>query len=419
MANYDVIIVGAGIAGLAAAARLHAQGIQVLVLEANERIGGRMKTDAHEGFLLDHGFHIFLTAYPEAQMLLDYDELDFRPFINGALVRLEKGFSKVVDPLRHPGDAFNSALSPVGNLFDKFTLLKLRTRLLMQSDEKRLKQPEVSTLSALRDTGFSNVMIESFFRPFLAGIFLENRLETSNRFFEFVFKMLTLGNSTLPARGIGSIPAQMAARLPTDAIRFNSRVREIVGHSLHLENGESLNASAIVLALDPWNAAKLLGDSSPAMHVSNVQAHTMRCLYFSVDANKAPLQEPILALNGTGTGVINNVCIPSAVAPTYAPAGEALISIVSLNRKLPDDALQAAVLSQAREWFGASVDDWRALPIYNIWHALKDARQLSALRSPMIRPGLYQCGDAVESPSVNGALASARRVAEEVVKILR
>jgi phytoene dehydrogenase-like protein len=404
MANYDVIIVGAGVAGLAAGARLHAQGFQVLILEASDRIGGRMKTDEHEGFLLDYGFHVFLTAYPEAQSLLDYEALNFRPFINGALVRLEKSFTKVADPLRHPSDALGSLLSPVGGPLDKLKLLKLRTQLLMQSDDARLKRPEVTTQSALRDAGFSSAMIERFFRPFLAGIFLENRLETSSRFFEFVFKMLALGESALPAQGIGSIPAQLAARLPQEAIHLNSVVSEIDGRIVRLENGDSHSANAIVLALDPWSAAKLPGSASPATRLNEVNAHSMRCLYFAVESGKAPLNEPILSLNGTGKGLINNLCVPSLVAPSYAPEGQALISVVSLNKELSDEALQAGVLTQAREWFGSSVDAWQPLPVYNIWRALPDARQLPELRNPMLRPGLYQCGDAVESPSVNGAL---------------
>src|SRR6478609_756689 len=328
--RYDVIIIGAGIAGLSAALRLHRKGLKVCVLESSDRVGGRMKTDQHpDGFLLDHGFHIFLTAYPEAQEILNYDDLKLKAFVNGAMIRMENGFTKVTDPLRHPEEVFNSLFSPVAEPFDKLKLLKLRSRLLMQSETLRLKRPETTTLDALRNAGFSKSMIEQFFRPFLAGIFLDPQLNTSSRFFEFVFSMLSRGSSTLPANGIATIPEQIASRLPGDMIQLNTTVQHISEQSVQLANGDSMEASAILLAVEPWSLPRLINQNHDEELTPDAQA--MRCLYFSVDADKAPINEAILLLNGTGEGLINNMCIPSLVAPSYAPAGKALISIVSLN----------------------------------------------------------------------------------------
>jgi phytoene dehydrogenase-like protein len=416
--RYDVIVIGAGIAGLAAALHLHRKGLKVCVLESSDRVGGRMKTDQHpDGFLLDHGFHIFLTAYPEAQEILDYEALKLKPFVNGAMIRLKSGFTKVTDPLRHPEEVFSSLFSPVAEPLDKLKLLKLRSRLLMQSETLRLKRPETTTLQALKNAGFSKSMIEQFFLPFLAGIFLESRLDTSSRFFEFVFSMLSRGSSTLPANGISSIPEQIASRLPDDVIKLNMPVEKITEQTVHLANGEELEASAILMAVESWSLPGLINQNNDDQLTP--EAQSMRCLYYSVDADKVPFDEAILLLNGTSEGLINNMCIPSLVAPSYAPAGKALISVVSLDRDLSDDALRTGVLKQAQEWFGEKADHWKYLAIYNIWHALPSAPHVSETLTTTLRPGLYRCGDNLAGPSVNGALLSARRASEDIVKNLR
>ncbi len=83
MSRPDVLIVGAGLSGLSCALWLHEGGLSVLVLEASDGIGGGVRTDEVEGFLLDRGFQVFLMAYPEAQRVLDYGALDFKPFYPG------------------------------------------------------------------------------------------------------------------------------------------------------------------------------------------------------------------------------------------------------------------------------------------------------------------------------------------------
>jgi phytoene dehydrogenase-like protein len=421
MAQHDVIIVGAGISGLAAAFQLQRKNLKVSLLESSDQVGGRMKTDIHpEGFLLDHGFHIFLTAYPASQEIMDYEALKLKTFVNGAMIRMKNGFTKVTDPLRHPEEVFSSLLSPVAEPMDKVKLLKLRSRLLMQSETLRLKRPETTTLQTLKSAGFSNGMIEQFFRPFLSGIFLESKLETSSRFFEFVFSMLSRGSSTLPAQGIGAVPKQLAERLSPDVIRLNCPVKKIIGQSVLLENGEKLEAPAILLAVDPWTLPHLLNENSDLTNTQLVpNANSMRCLYFAVDSTNSPLDEAILLLNGTGEGLINNMCIPSLVAPSYAPPGQALISIVSLNCELNDDELRLEILKQARNWFGKKVDTWRYLATYNIWNALPAAPHVSEMLTTTLRPGLYRCGDNLAGPSVNGALLSAHHASGEIFKNLR
>ena len=83
----DVAIVGAGLAGLTCAQDLTRAGLQCTVVEATDGVGGRVRTDAVDGFLLDRGFQILLSAYPQVKQRLDTAALDIGDFEPGALVR--------------------------------------------------------------------------------------------------------------------------------------------------------------------------------------------------------------------------------------------------------------------------------------------------------------------------------------------
>ncbi len=220
----DVLIVGAGLAGLCCARRLQSQGIRFQILEASDAVGGRIRTDYVEGFRLDRGFQVFLTSYPEARQSLDYQALRLRPFQPGALVRYGGRFHELSDPWRRPLASLGSLISPIGSLGDKLRVARLRARVLKGSIEDRFYDPELTTLGALQDDGFSASMIDRFFRPFLGGIFLDAELRTSSRMFQFVFRMVSLGSVCLPADGMEAIPRQLASALPPGSIRLGARV---------------------------------------------------------------------------------------------------------------------------------------------------------------------------------------------------
>jgi len=411
MPDPEVIIIGAGLAGLCCARRLQEEGVPFLLLEAADAAGGRVRTDEVEGFLLDRGFQVLFTAYPEAARTLDYASLDLKPFYPGALVRQGGGFHRLADPWRRPLDGIKTLFSPVGTLADKIRMAALRRRLLNTALEDLLQQPETSTREALYAAGFSAKMITRFFQPFFGGIFLEPELETSSRMFDFVFRMLASGETVLPARGMGSIPAQLAAALPAAAVRWRCRVNQITGHTVTLATGERLAARAIVIATDGPEATRLW----PELPVVPMQQ--VVCCYYA--AQQAPLEEPILLLNGEGDGPVNNLCVPNLVAPGYAPAGAHLISATVLHTVLQDEKqLELSVRMHLAKWFGVQVQRWRLLKIYRLAHALP--RQVPpALQPPQrpvrLRPGLYVCGDHRDNASINGAMASGRRAAEAIL----
>ncbi len=410
----DVIIIGAGLAGLCCARTLHQAGFPFVILEASDGVGGRVRTDQVEGFLLDRGFQVLQTAYPEARRVLDYRALDLKPFFPGALVYFDGRLHRVGDPLRQPQHFLATVFSPVGTLADKLRVARLRWQVSKGSIEDLFQRPETSTLAFLQGQGFSGSMIERFFRPFFSGVFFDRDLASSSRMFEFVFRVLAQGDTALPAGGIGAIPAQLAGSLPAGAIRTGASVAKVEEGKVVLASGEQIPARAVVLATDGSETARLLGKDKPFATVE------CACLYFA--AAKPPVAEPILVLDGVNTGPVTNLAMVSNVAPSYSPPGQALMQATVVgNPEMSDPDLEAQSREQLFRWFGPEVHDWRLLRIYRIARALPDQKPPTPdpLAQPVrLSPWLYLCGEYQSLSSIHWAMVSGRRAGEAVVREL-
>ncbi|MFM8287711.1 MAG: NAD(P)/FAD-dependent oxidoreductase [Planctomycetaceae bacterium] len=426
-----VVVVGAGLAGLCCARRLLEAEIPVLVLEAGPEVGGRVRTDLVAGHRLDHGFQVLQTAYPEAQAVLDYPGLQLRPFESGALIRTPRGFQKMLDPWRNPLGAVGTLFNGIGTLGDRLRLAGLRGRVLAQGyDPRQTPQPapELSTRDFLLNRiGVSPEMYAQFLQPWFAGVFFERELATSSRFFEFVFHMFSAGPACIPAEGMGAIPRQLAGALPAESLRLRTRVTRVTATSVTLESGETLDARGVVLAVEGPAAARLAGGEIAAPASCGTT-----CLSYS--AATPPLTDRLLVLNGTGVGPINNLCVPSNVSASYAPPGRALVSVSVIDPAYRGSAgagasdtsanpeLERAVRQQLTEWFGAEVAGWQHLQTRSIAHGLpaQPAGTFDAPRPhPRLESGVYCCGDYRESASIQGAMLSGRRAAEQLLSDLR
>ncbi len=402
LTTHPVTIVGAGLAGLTCATHLHRANIPFRLIDAADAVGGRVRTDSAEGFTLDRGFQVLLTAYPECQALLDYDALDLQFFYDGALVRTHGHFHRIADPFRHPFDAPRTLFAPVGTLADKLRVARMRSALTAQSLDDIFSAPEQTTRQALATRwGFSDLMIDRFFRPFFGGVFFDTELNASSRLFEFLFKMFAEGDTTVPAQGMQAIPTQLASQLPSDCIDLNTQVAAIEDNQVRFDDGTSAPASAIVIATDET--------------ISTKQRSTT-CLYYA--AHESPLDDPILALNGDQDGLLNNVAVMSDVAPSYAPDGETLISAVVVGDPLEDDdALERTVRRELIDWFGLPAGGWTHLRTYRIEHALPDQTPPFVRHdADMVRhhDGVYVCGDYLRTASINDAMGTGRMAAEAI-----
>lgn len=410
MDQSPVIVVGGGLAGLSAAVHLHRAGKPVLVLEAADRVGGRVATDEVDGFKLDRGFQVLLESYPEAQALLDYDALGLRRFVRGADVCFEGKFHTIADPREHLEHLFTTVVSPIFSYGDLLMLLRLPS--LISSD--RITRPEwlhtVSTREYLARAGISSMGFNRFFKPFFGGVFLEPDLETPASMFAFLFELFANGFASLPADGMGAIPAQLAGHLPEGSVWCNTRVVETWENGVRLEDGRQIDGQAVVIATDADSAA---GWSEA---LDGLPWRKTVTLYFAADA--APIETPILALNGEGAGLVNNVCVPSVVAPAYAPPGQHLVSVSVLgDPELDDEALAARVRGELSQWFGRDADQWRHLRSYRIARALPRHDRVPAAAPASLRlpDGKFHCGDYSVNASINGAMQSGRLVAEEIL----
>ncbi len=408
----DVVVVGAGLAGLAAAKRLIASGRSVLVLEASDGVGGRVRTDEVDGFHLDRGFQVLLTAYPELHRQLDVDALHLRSFDPGALVWCDGGLHRVGDPLRQPTSAIASAVAPVGTVADKARLAALLLRLRRADPKELLRGADTSTMEALRAGGFSERMIDRFFRPLVGGIQLDPELTASRRMFDVVLHSLAVGSSAVPAAGMGAIPAQLAASLPAGAVRLSTPVAAVAPGSVRTAAGSTISAAQVVVATEGPAAADLLGLSPP-------RSRPVACVWFAADV--APFGRPLIALDGERSGPALNVAVMTNVAPEYSSDGRAVIAAacpaLGADGVVPADLLHD-VRSQLRTWFGSGVDRWEHLRTHVIAHGQPDSSpRFSPKRRVSLGEGLFVCGDHRDTPSIQGALFSGRRCAEELLAI--
>lgn len=411
---YDSIVIGAGLAGLACAIKLEAQGFNVCLLEASGGVGGRVASDELDGFILDRGFQVFLTAYPEAAKMLDYKSLDLRPFFSGALIYENGRFQRLADPFKQPASLLPMMLSDVVSLSDKLKIAYLRQKVMASSINDIFSQGDTTIKQHLKNLGFSDDIISRFFSPFFGGITLDRELSGSSRMFEFIYKMMAEGQVTVPAAGMGAITAQLAARLKPDTLKLNSRVQSVDQH-VNLSD-RRLQARSIVVATEGPEAARLL----PRIRAPRSLRAT--CLYFA--APQAPMSEPILVLNAGG-GLINNLAVMSNTASTYAPDGQSLISVTVLGEpELEGERLTEQVLAELKAWYGKAADEFRHLRTYVIHHAQPAARlgqapQSARLTGPDGAANIYVCGDHYENASINGALVSGRKAAEAVLADLK
>ena len=400
-----VLIIGAGMAGLTCAVTLHRANIPFLIFDRGNEVGGRVRTDEVDGYRLDRGFQVLLTAYPEAQRFLDYKKLDLQRCYPGSQVWYENRFYRVADPFRHPMDGFRSIFTPIGSFTDKLRVGMMRMGLL----SSRSMPDNCSTINALGNMGFGHSMIDRFWKPFMRGVFLENELSTTIRKFEETFRFFSKGDTVLPQNGIGEIPHQLAGQIPSDHILLETEISKVGSNSVESSDGTKWEGMAVVLATEDYHANQLLG-----LGKEQAEWNSVDCLYFSLSIDDLPSDEPILYLDGTGNGPINNLTFVSTLCDC-APVGRALASVSVIGQKELDmEEIAKQAKNQLTEWFGKKAEGWKYLKGYRIHQAVPSSRT-----PPSPKPALtevYRCGDYFGLPSIDSAMKSGRLTAEHIIR---
>lgn len=405
----DVVIVGAGLAGLVAARTLGLNGIDSVILEASDGVGGRVRSDVVDGFVLDRGFQVLLTGYPEIHRHLDIAALDLRAFEPGALVWREGKGTVVGDPFRRPKTLVSTATASIGSVTDKARIALLRTKLLRTDPKALLRGDDIPTAAALRGMGFSSKMIDRFFRPLVGGIQLDPTLSTSRRMFDVIFRTLADGDSAVPAGGMGRITEQLASNLPRTSIHLDTPVVSVEPGRVVVSGGRSISAKHVIVATEGPVASRLLG-------LPQVKSRSAGCVYFAADV--APVDGAYVILDGHGHGPVYNVAVMSHVSPAYAPAGKHLVA-AALPGTIDGD-LESAARRQLRSWWGPQVDNWRHLRTYRIEHGQPDQTPpFHPKKNVSLGNGIFVCGDHRDTGSIQGAMFSGRRCAEAVAESVR
>jgi phytoene dehydrogenase-like protein len=404
----DVLVVGAGLAGLTCAVDLTRAGFECRVLEASDGVGGRVRTDRVDGYRLDRGFQILLTAYPEVRARLDVGALDLGLFDPGAVVRVGGAFHTVADPLRRPLDLPSTLAAPIGTLADKLRLARLVLDVRTHPVATLLRRPDTTTAERLRRAGFSPRMVETFWRPLFAGIQLDPGLEVSSRRFDLILRMLAVGSTGVPADGMGAVPDQLAAELPSGAVRLGAEVDGVAPDGVVLRTGERLAARAVVVATEGPSAHRLLGARVP-----DPGSRAAACCWFGV--GRPPVPGARIILDGEAGGPAGNVVVMSEVAATYAPPGRALVAAAVAGPDALDPTVTARVRRQLAAWFGSTEAEWDHLRTDVIPHGQPlQGPPLHPKRTVTLGGGLFVCGDHRDTASIQGAMFSGGRAASAV-----
>jgi len=352
-----------------------------------------------------------------------------KKFEPGALVWHGGKFHRFADPFRNPMGAARFLFDSIVPLADKLHVAKLRARVRRGTYEEIFARTEKTTRDYLHAVPFSPEIVERFFEPFFAGVFLERELVTSSRFFEFLFRLFSIGDTAVPAAGMQQIPLQLAAKLRAGTLLTGARVSKVTrstpSFQIEIAGKGQQEARAVVLAVAGNDGNRLLGGVG-GWSVPEVRAWNKTTAFYYA-AQHVPVAEPIILLNGEGStaGPVNHVAVMSAVSPQYAPPGVHLVVASVVGEAPAEDAalmrLDRAVRLHMRKWFGPVVDSWKMLGAYTLARALPQQRHAEWEQSPVRvggTGGVYMCGDYRETASIQGALASGRRAAEAVIKDL-
>lgn len=400
--NYDIIIVGAGISGLACAQKCNENSKDFLLIEKSSRIGGRVGSVKSERFIFDLGFQVYNTAYNTMNGLLKNKPEEYLPFMPGAKIMTKDSSTIISDPMRNFSKILNTIFSTAASLSDKIRVLKLKNHLSNYSIELD-DSKDMQTIDYLRGYGFSEKIIDNFFNPFFSGIFLEDRLETSSKFFKYVFSNFNSGLAVLPKNGMQEIPNQIFSNIDPSQILLNTQVDKILpGNKLELSNGSTIVFNSLILTNESCALA-----GQPSINYNSVST-----AYIS--SNRSFKDSRYIHLFPQDD-LINNIAFVSSVSPNYAPKDKTLLSI-SILGKNEIIGIDKKLKQKMVFYFGGDISDYTVEKTINTKKATLN--QLPGFYENKIKQegNVIFAGDHMFNGSIEGAAISGIKAYERIIK---
>lgn len=407
----EVLVIGAGLAGLQCARELVAAGRDVLVWESEDEVGGRIRTDVIDGFRCDRGFQVLNPAYPAVRRYVDLEALDLHGFGAGVAVRGPRSVAVLAHPVREPSSVPTTLSSGLVGPLDLVRLARwagpaLRPRALIDA-----ARTDDCTLAEGLDRAGVLGPVRRVIERFLAGVLLDDSATTSNAFALLLVRMFALGVPGVPAAGMQALPRQLAAALGErvqTGVRASAVLRDagsFVARSAHRD----VRARCVVVAADPVAGARLLGRPAPRMHGVLTD-------WYAVD--DLPTPSPMLHVDGRPgpPGPVVNTAVMSVAAPSYAPPGRHLVQASALLAGERSTPSETDVRAHAGSILGADPSRWQLLVRHVVPHATPVQQPPLRTRRPVRRrDGLWWCGDHRDTASIQGALISGHRTAAAVL----
>lgn len=408
--HHDVVIVGAGLAGLAAARQLAIHGVDVVVLESSDDVGGRVRTDRVDGLLLDRGFQLYNPAYPEAARVLDHAALDLQPFSPGVIAMTDRGPTRLGDPRRVPRWATDALSARSGRLGGKLRFAAYAWQTARLGRAERENRDDMPADVALLSAGVDPTLLDTVVRPFLSGVFLEDRLATSRRFMDLVLTSFLKGVPAVPAQGMQAIPEQLRDALPPGTVRCGVSVQSVTDGSVHTDAG-ILTARTVIVATDPQAAGRLL----PGLPVP--EGRDVTTWYFLADSSPSLLTggDPVVLVDGRSPArrspLVNTVVLTHA-APSYASGGRVLVSASALGLH-GGVGMESVIREHLAQLYGVGTRSWEHVATYPVPYALPAMTPPLQVRKPVaLGEWLFVAGDHRDTASIQGAMVSGRRAAD-------
>jgi voltage-gated potassium channel Kch len=407
-ARCDVVVVGAGLAGLTAADRLTRAGLEVVVVDSSDGVGGRVRTDRVDGFLLDRGFQVLNTGYPAARRILDLDALELREFSRAVLLHIEGRRIRIGDPRRELLALPRAAAAPIGGLRSKTALAAYAGTTVALPASWLKGRHDMPAVEHWARRGLHGQVVERLLRPFFSGVLLEEELPTSSRFVDLMLRMFARGSSVVPAGGMQQIAEQLASRLPAGSIHLHLPALRVAAREVMTDAGV-LAARAVVVATDVDSADELVGGG-----LERPQWKGVTTIYHA--AAVAPLDQPTLLLD-TDDSPVNNTVVVTAAAPSYSLDHRALVA-TSLVHGAQQRWDEPAVRSRLAVLYDVPTDEWEHVSTYDVPRALSAMPAPHDFRKAVRHGDVFVCGDHRDTSSIQGALVSGERTAVSVLNDL-